>query len=46
MRKLDPVVQFALHTLESQVGKVFRLKLGPKFNLVLTDYEKKKVSYI
>ena len=43
MKNLDPVVQFALHTIESQVGKIFRLKLGPKWNLVVTDYEKIKV---
>ena len=46
LKKLDPVIQFALHTIESQVGKIFRLKLGPKWNLVVTDYEKIKVSLI
>ena len=43
LKRLDPIIQFALHTIESQVGKIFRLKLGPKWNLVLTDYEKIKV---
>ena len=43
LKRLDPVIQFALHTIESQVGKIFRLKLGPKWNLVITDYEKIKV---
>ena len=39
------IIQLALHTLASQCGKIFRLKLGPKWNLVITDYEKIKVIF-
>lgn len=45
MQKLDSIIHFAFHSLTQSFGNVFRLRLGLKWNLVLTGYDEIKVLY-
>ena len=38
LRKLDPIIQFAFHELYNQYGKLFRLKMGPRWMLIVAGY--------
>jgi len=42
LRKLDPIIQFAFHELYNQYGKLFRLKMGPRWMLIVAGYEELK----
>ena len=42
IRKLDPIIQFAIQTLSRQYGNIFRLKMGPRWMLVVTGYDELK----
>ena len=45
MQKLDSIIHFAFHSLSKSFGNAFRLRLGLKWNLVLTGYEEIKVNF-
>ena len=44
MQNLDSIIHFAFHSLSQSFGNVFRLRLGLKWNLVLTGYNELKVN--
>ena len=43
MYRLDSVTYLALHSIATKLGSVFKLRLGPNWNLVVSDYDQIKV---
>ena len=42
MAKLDPRPQFAFHSIAMEFGNLVRLKMGPKFMLLVSGFEEMK----
>ena len=42
MSKLDPRPQFAFHSIAMEFGNLVRLKMGPKFMLLVSGFEEMK----